>query len=542
MGVRSRPQFCSKTFKIITAVKVATAVYFVWSNYSIVHDLAIVATVGQLMVEKNNAFEVLKDWGAAFDETAPVNIREVEEMQEIAINLKNDVESLEGQITHLKDVSASELEKRHDKFKYPIRVLETHIIWMSFWMCSTRFAVVFTGLAVVAARKINMGSGTCDNTNDNYWPVTLFSKYGDNFAGGLLDGEFFVDQGDVECLLPTALLVAINIIYLFSIARLFVHDVIEDSKWHLLKWKIWTRVWFSSKTRWNLYWRIEEKAKFKNFLTACRTGNDKTLLKSLLHDADFNPNQKHPVSGDTGLHIACQHGQLSVVQAMLDVKRKAININIENVEGQTPLMIVAAKGDKTMLTRLFKGAKLKLKNQYGDQALYSAVVNEHYIAAQTICEEMTRRGLFIKDLSILSYLNRCIALSKNNKNNYLSKDQCHKSLYIYKSSILNALKKTDNIVEHEPLSQQGLLEELREYLECPICYEEFGASPINACSNDHWICCKCLPRNSCCPWCRESFQTCTPKRCRTSEKILKIVTMIEINHNNQDIITKPKNI
>jgi hypothetical protein len=50
-----------------------------------------------------------------------------------------------------------------------------------------------------------------------------------------------------------------------------------------------------------------------------------------------------------------------VCQAMLDLKRKVINI--ENKEGLTPLMITAARGDKTKLKILYKVAKLKLKNQ-----------------------------------------------------------------------------------------------------------------------------------------------------------------------------------
>jgi hypothetical protein len=51
------------------------------------------------------------------------------------------------------------------------------------------------------------------------------------------------------------------------------------------------------------------------------------------------------------------------------------------------------------------------------------VKNEHYTVAQSICEEMAQRGLLIGDPNVMLYLNRCIALNRNNKKNNTLKEE-----------------------------------------------------------------------------------------------------------------------
>ena len=46
------------------------------------------------------------------------------------------------------------------------------------------------------------------------------------------------------------------------------------------------------------------------------------------------------------MHLACQNGQASVVQSILDVKRKNLNLNVENKDKMTPLMIACSIGNR----------------------------------------------------------------------------------------------------------------------------------------------------------------------------------------------------
>jgi hypothetical protein len=269
----------------------------------------------------------------------------------------------------------------------------------------------------------------------------------------------------------------------------------------------------------------KDTLQIKDYFSTCSSGTNMSLLRHFLHNQDFNPNQINLASGDSGLHIACHHGQARVVQAMLDVKKKTINLNIENGNGFTPLMVVAANGSKIILHRLLKETKLKLKNQHGERAISVAVEAEHFAIALSICEEMTKRGLLLEHPSIFLYLSRCVALSSGIKKTGLNEGQDKTSLAVYQATIMKALSVKNK--EEDKFSKERVLEELIDFLDCGICFEEFGDSTIFSCANDHWLCTKCLPRNSCCPWCREKFSLHPPQRRRTSEKILKLLAMIK---------------
>lgn len=175
----------------------------------------------------------------------------------------------------------------------------------------------------------------------------------------------------------------------------------------------------------------------------CSSGTNKALLRLFLQDQDFNPNQRNLESANTGLHMACHNGRFSLVQSILDVKRKVVNLNIENGKGLKPLMVVAARGDKGILQRLLKETKLKLKN------------------ALSICEEMTKRGLLLRDSNVLPSLNRCAKLATIHTKNGLNEGQRKKSFEVYKRLILQGLREeAENIAVEENLSQERVREEL----------------------------------------------------------------------------------
>ena len=49
------------------------------------------------------------------------------------------------------------------------------------------------------------------------------------------------------------------------------------------------------------------------------------------------------------MHLACQNGQASVVQSILDVKRKNLNLNVENNDKMTPLMVACSIGNRDQI-------------------------------------------------------------------------------------------------------------------------------------------------------------------------------------------------
>lgn len=52
-------------------------------------------------------------------------------------------------------------------------------------------------------------------------------------------------------------------------------------------------------------------------------------------------------------------------------------------------------------------------------------------------------------------------------------------------------------------------EDLREYFECPVCYEVPRAPPIYACSQGHMLCGQCRPQLLTCPLCRIPLENLT---------------------------------
>jgi ankyrin repeat protein len=426
-------------------------------------------------------------------------------------SLATAIKLLQSQMTH-------NSRECHDLFQCNL-AFQLHFLWLPLLLYSPWIAIVSGGLVSVASNLISVTplDGTITTT---FTYLKMVS--GEKFIDGLLDGSYEFEFTRIDSLLPTKVLFALNILYIGCIVVTVLYNIGRNTR-HSLKWKTWSKLLQEHKMQRENTLRIAKSR--IDFLLACSSGENMALLRSFLHNPDFDPNQINSESGVTGLHMACHNGHLSVVQAILDVKRKVINLNIENVEGQTPLMVVAAQGSKNILNRMLKEKKLKLKDTFGQRAICVAVEAEHWAIGLSIHEEMTKRGMLFKELSILTYLSRSVTLSNDIKKG-LSKDKV--SLAVYKRDILKWLSETPKEDVVENLSQERVLEELKEFLECSICFDNYGDSPILSCTNDHWICSICLPRNSCCPWCREQYSTAPPQRRRTSEKILKLLAMIKM--------------
>ena len=267
------------------------------------------------------------------------------------------------------------------------------------------------------------------------------------------------------------------------------------------------------------------------FLTACKAG-DRVTMRVLLseHEKIINVNLVRTKNGDTGLHLACRSGHMVIAESLLDVQEKVVNVNIENLKGETPLMIAAEAGHVAIVRRLLKVKGLKLKDLLGDKSIKLAVENDHYEAARLILNAMTSKQIDV-DANIASYLSRCSSLAKDAKS-AKSSSECQKinlSLEVYKRNICEILSPSEPI-KKETSKQKSMnesIEDLKEFLDCSICFDEFEDLKIFACINDHWICSKCLPLNESCPFCRSSFYEHAAMRRYTSEKFLSILMDIK---------------
>ena len=363
-------------------------------------------------------------------------------------------------------------------------------------------------------------------------PFGKFNIYGDDFVLYVLDRAYFSDSemSLVNNPISHPTIIAINAAYILSIFVIFAADV-------------WCNLHFQKIVSLVTYLIFKLKPiqatkdnRFENFATTCRAGQGKYVLRTLLEDKSFNLNQRDLSSGNTGLHMACISQNLNIVQALLDNRQaRRINLSIENNNGKTPLMIAAGTGNRNIVRHLIKQPKLKLKGYNGDGAIVDAVKADYFSVALSVAEEIVKRGLclrdcskYLKDATLLETLRRCASLERR-EGKKMSEEGRKQSLQIYKTNILKSLHEvpSEGAVE-DKLTQERIHEELKEFLECSICFEEYGEGPILACRNDHWICSTCYPRNATCAWCREDIQRETPRRCRTSEKILKLIAVLEL--------------
>ena len=349
-------------------------------------------------------------------------------------------------------------------------------------------------------------------------PVRWFEQYGLFVVSSLLEVEYSYGVTSFAHPLPLDLVFWINCVYLSAIAVIFIYDIKEDSvpaKFAQDTLRKWTRL------------RPRPDTRLQDFMGVCAGGEDKILLRALLDDTTFNPNQVQKVTGDTGLHVSCRNKQFSVVQSILDVKGKAVNVNKENCQGCTPLALASGRGDKRVVARLLRERRLRLKNNTGEKAVRAAIEGNHYAVARMVADEMRARGVKFRDAAVQSYIARCAALADNKKREVIAEESRPVTTEIYKSSILRALRESEALSAIEKFPQDKVIEELKDYLECSICFELHGEAPIWSCDRDHWLCKSCVKKNAQCPWCQSDFRTKPPKRRRTSEKILQLIRCLK---------------
>ena len=329
-------------------------------------------------------------------------------------------------------------------------------------------------------------------------PFGNVNSFAEDFVSYVLDQAYLIEKTSIiENPIPLPALVFINATYILSIYVILITDILNNCYFRNIV------DYLKSKFK---PMPVPKDNRFEEFAAACSAGKGKGVIRSLLDDKSFNLNQRDLDSGNTGLHMACQTQNFNIVQALMDNRQaRRINLNIENNDGKTPLMIAAGTGNRNIVRHLLKQPKLKLKGSNGDSAIVESVSSEHFSVALSIAEEIVKRGLclrdcskHLKDASLLETLRRCSSLERSGGKK-MSQDTRKQSLKIYKNNILKSLREVarDGGTE-EKLTQERVHEELKEFLECSICFEEYGEGPILACTNDHWICSACHPRNQCC--------------------------------------------
>ena len=399
-------------------------------------------------------------------------------------------------------------------YAVPLYLFYVLYILLPSMLYSKYLAIAATALAVAA------------KWNYVWIPLGCVEHFGLVVVSSLLEAEYSYGVTSFSHPLSAEAIYWINVVYLSAVAVMFACDIKQNSAPAKLaqdaarKWR--KKLWPRTDTR------------FREFMDVCTSGEDKALLRALLNDATFNPNQVQKVTGDTGLHASCRNKQFSVVQSILDVKRNAVNVNIENCQGFTPLALASARGDRRVVARLLKEPRLRLKNNNGEKAVKAAIEADHYAVARMVSDEMAARGVRFRDAAVRSFIARCAALTENKKREVAAHAPAEESRTpppvtpdIYKSSILRALKEAEAMSAIEKLPQDKVIEELKDYLECSICFEVYGQAPIWSCDRDHWLCCSCLKKNAQCPWCQSDFRAEPPKRRRTSEKILQLIRCLK---------------
>ena len=275
------------------------------------------------------------------------------------------------------------------------------------------------------------------------------------------------------------------------------------------------------------------------FLEACRSGN-RARMRRLLSEHGRHIDMVHLRTrrGDTALHLACREGHIAIVESLLDLKeerRRRVDVNAENALHETPLVVAADAGHAAVVRRLLRARGLALGEGHGAKAVMRAALNGHYEAAQAVLLAMQRGNVastMAKAKQLLSHLTRYVELAGSAKS-ARAQHEAHK-LALLMNNHENIIRSIvcpgggggDSADATPALRRKSLREsvdELKESIECTICCEGYEDAKVYACSNDHWICILCLPRNARCPSCREDFNKHPPRRRVTCEKYLSMI-------------------
>ena len=121
--------------------------------------------------------------------------------------------------------------------------------------------------------------------------------------------------------------------------------------------------------------------------------------------------------------------------------------------------------------RLLNERKLKLRDHYGEGAIMAAVEGGHFTLAQKVAEEITRRGLCLRDYSrnlrenrtLLVGLREGISLERREVRN-MTEQARDQELRDHREDILQAMQRAsegDRVTPQER-TQSSITEELRE--------------------------------------------------------------------------------
>lgn len=127
------------------------------------------------------------------------------------------------------------------------------------------------------------------------------------------------------------------------------------------------------------------------FDNCVKPGKDSESTLQLLVERGINVNSSK--EGYTGLHFACLHGHVPLVQFLL--KQVAIDVEVRDNDGSTPLMVAAQNGhDLVVYLLLNKGAQVDAQDNQGFTALMAAAQDGHGKCVKVLLEKGANVALF----------------------------------------------------------------------------------------------------------------------------------------------------
>lgn len=117
------------------------------------------------------------------------------------------------------------------------------------------------------------------------------------------------------------------------------------------------------------------------------TNGELVLLEELLEDIDINTVNS---SSETLLHVAAEHGQLSVIELLI---QKGARLDLQDNKGQTALHRAASKGNTEIVRALTKaGAPIYTLDLQGKTPIHLAAQNEKRHSVKVLVDEEVKES------------------------------------------------------------------------------------------------------------------------------------------------------
>ena len=286
------------------------------------------------------------------------------------------------------------------------------------------------------------------------------------------------------------------------------------------------------------------------FFHSCLYGHKdavKVILNSFMVDINERLNVPCPepqnvnysFNGNTGLHLAASKGHLAVVQVLLENSHQKADLYARNDDDQTPMDLAIASGHYEVLKRMLSCKRFKWARANLEGMVLVAVVNHQFEIARRLLSEQP--GFKFRVPNFKPMVERCEQLSRElskmgprhprrpvkerDLNSYVE----HLSKTYAESDKNGADDRNGRENETEEDYANAAPEDVLSLFECPICFEDMLEGQIRACTNDHWLCGRCLDDHGVdsCPICREDFDLVPPTRRYTGEQIAKIIRSVQ---------------